>query len=148
MSTLARLVLAALLAGAAILSPPAAREAGAQSPAAARDLPRGHVLEAGDIVASSALDGSTDGTAHVQPGWITRRVVREGELLRAPAVAPPPTVARGDAVTVRWNIEGVQITMPGVALGDAEAGDSILVRLDALRRVSAVVRGPSTVDVP
>lgn len=148
MRTFVRLAVAALLAGAAILSPFAVREAGAQVQAAARDLPRGHVLEEGDMVASTGGEGVTAVADSVKPGWVTRRVIREGEPLRAPAVAPPPMVARGDTVTVRWQISGVGITMPGIALGSAAAGETILVRVDALRRVSAVVKGPSTVDVP
>lgn len=148
MSTLARTAFAVIFSCVVVFAPLAVRTADAQAPAAARALPRGHVLEAADIVASNDSEANAAFDQDVKPGWITRRVIREGEPLRAPAVVPPPLVARGDTVTVYWRVSGIQITGPGVALGDAALGDTLLVRLDALRRIKVVAKGPSTVDVP
>ncbi len=130
---------------------------------AARDLPRAHVLERADIAISGAAHGRTAGREYAAvaagqdhadssgvfaaPGWITRRVIREGEPLRAPAVVPPPLVARGDTVRVRWRMSGVEISRPGIAMGEAALGESIQVRVGALHRVQAVATGPSTVLV-
>lgn len=121
--------------------------ASAQRPAATRDLPRGHVLEAGDIEHATA-SREEDDAALPAPGWVTRRMIRSGELLRAPAVVPPPLVARGDTVTVNWRVAGIRIARKGVALGDGFRGDTLLVRVGALHRVRAVAKGPSIVDVP
>lgn len=140
---LRRLVSRSLAAGALLALPDTLA---AQVPVAARDLPRGHVLVQGDIAPAGSPDSAA--AALVQPGWVTRRVVREGEPLRPPAVVPPPLVTRGDTVTVHWRIGAVQVARAGVALGDAMRGDTLLVRVGSLHRVRAVATGPSTVIVP
>ena len=68
---------------------------------AARELPRGTVLRAGDVDTLVTDDGATAGSATgpaTTPatsradapgaGWVVRRLVRKGEPLREPAVAP------------------------------------------------------------
>lgn len=158
----------ALLYGFSFLLPAAAAVAqeqrvGGELRIAARDLPRGHVLERADIAIAGAAHGHSTlredaavapAQVHADssgvlpaPGWITRRVIREGEPLRAPAVVPPPLVARGDTVRVRWRMSGVEISRPGIAMGEAALGESIQVRVGALHRVQAVATGPSTVLV-
>ncbi len=124
----------------------------AQRIVAARDLPRNHVLLAADleIVSDSAgrMRGTTAVAAMPEAGWITRRVVRAGEPLRTPAVAPPPAVTVGDTVTVVWTMsDGIRVTRAGVALGSAMSGEPVLVRIGALRRLRTIAVGPSTVEV-
>ncbi|HLV26685.1 MAG TPA: flagellar basal body P-ring formation chaperone FlgA [Gemmatimonadales bacterium] len=129
----------------------AAQGAGAGVLVASRELPRGHVLEASDIAyaESRSRERAAEVTAGQlpEPGWITRRVVREGEILRVPTVVPPSLVARGDTVRVHWRVSGIEISRPGIALGEAALGELVQVRLGALQRVSAVATGPSTVLV-
>lgn len=123
---------------------------------AARDLPRGHVLVAADITVPVEAPGAPEQPhalpqpqrhALPQPGWITRRTIQEGEVLRAPAVVPPSVIARGDTVRVHWRTAGLEISRTGISMGEASLGDLIQVRVGALHRVSAVATGPSTVLV-
>jgi flagella basal body P-ring formation protein FlgA len=110
---------------------------------AARDLGRGHVLAASDI--------SVDALNPPNPqliGWITRRVIRAGEPLRAPAIAPPPLVRTGTPVTVQFVTAGVTVTREGTALMTGAFGDHVPIRLDEHRSLNGVVAGPSTVRIP
>lgn len=124
---------------------------GAQQLVAARDLPRNHVLVAADLLpAPDALPRARDRQAAAEPeaGWITRRMVRAGEPLRAPAVVPPPAITAGDTVTIVWMLpDGIRVTRAGVALGSAGTGEPVLVRIGALRRLRTFAVGPSTVEV-
>jgi flagella basal body P-ring formation protein FlgA len=113
------------------------------APLASRDLGRGHVLAASDIRA--------DALAAPDPqvvGWITRRVIRAGEPLRAPAIAPPPLVRAGTPVTVQFVAAGVTVAREGTALMTGAFGDHVHVRLDEQRSLNGVVAGPSTVRIP
>ncbi len=102
---------------------------------AARRINRGTVITADDVAGSSrAIDG-----------WIARRVIQPGELLTAPAVSPPPLVHSRQDVTVQVTRGNITLSISGSALADASLGDTIMVRLDATRRVRAVVSGPGRV---
>jgi flagella basal body P-ring formation protein FlgA len=126
----------ALLAGAVLL---AGARAGAQTtPVAARDLPRGHVLAAGDVRAPR-------GASVV--GWTTRRVIAAGEPLRAPAVAAPAAVRAGDRVAVVWRDAGIELRLAGTATHDAPVGGRVAVRVDARRRLEGTVAGPALVRI-
>jgi flagellar basal body P-ring formation protein FlgA len=134
---------AALLA--IVLGAPAAA-AQMAAPTAARDLPRGHVLAAADLVWPAGDAPAADGTA-AGPGWIARRAVRQGEPLRTPAVAPPPLVRAGDAVEVVWRQGGMELRVRGVALGNAGAGQRVAVRVDSRRRLEGTAEAPGLVAV-
>ncbi len=81
----------------------------------------------------------------VEPGWIVRRIMRVGEVLRTPAVAPAPLVAAGQAVQFTVQEDGLALTLSGVAPVAGSLGDTIPVRLGARRRVTGVVTGPAHV---
>lgn len=81
-------------------------------------------------------------------GWITRRVIRAGEPLRAPAIAPPPLVRAGAPVTVQFVTAGVTVAREGTALMTGAFGDHVHIRLDEHRSLNGVVAGPSTVRIP
>jgi flagella basal body P-ring formation protein FlgA len=118
---------------------------------AAHDLPRGVALAAGDIdtvvTAGSSIARRSTPDARPSPGWITHRVIRAGEPLRAPAVAPPPLLARGARVTVVWETGALRVTRDGVALGAADSGEVVQVRVDAARRVTGRATAPGVVTV-
>jgi flagella basal body P-ring formation protein FlgA len=109
-----------------------------EDPGAARDLGRGVVLTPADI--SGPLT-----EAGVAPGWVTRRVMRAGEVLREPAVRPPMAVAAGDAVDLVWRGQGVEVRRSGVATGPAGIGERVTVRLDGRRRLDGTVEAPGLV---
>ena len=140
--------LAAIAAAVALALTLAAPRAHAQSaasrPVAARNLARGVVLTRDDIDG----DSITVASAARLVGWGTRRLVRKGEPLREPAVAPPILVAAGSSVTVRATVGGVTVARDGTAMAAAALGERVRVRLDAQRYATGVVAGPATVQLP
>ena len=114
---------------------------------ARHDLARGVVLTASDVdtvVVPAAAHGARTAPPGVV-GWRTRRVVRAGEPLRRPAVEPLPLVARGSRVTVVWETGGLRLTREGTAVGAADLGERVVVRVDGARRVTGLVAGAGTV---
>jgi len=114
---------------------------------ATRRLPRGTVLRAGDVSMARVVAGIASARRHtaVHPGWVTRRVIQPGEVLRPPAVAPAPLVAAGQPVQFTYQQDGLALTLDGVAPVAGSLGDTIPVRLGAHRRVTGVVAGPARV---
>lgn len=116
-----------------------AQEADASTFAVAtRDLPRGVALEPADVT------GPADVTADVI-GWVTRRVIAEGEPLRHPAIAPADIIRSGDAVQLVWSEGAVEIRLSGKALGSAAVGETLLVRVDTQRRFEGIAEAPGVV---
>ncbi|MCC6928923.1 MAG: flagellar basal body P-ring formation protein FlgA [Gemmatimonadaceae bacterium] len=118
---------------------------------ATRRLVRGTVLKASDI-ARTRVRARLDANGHaraesldVTPGWIARRVIQPGEVLRAPAVAPAPLVAAGQAVRFTYQQDGLELSLDGVAPVAGALGDTIPVRLGARRLLSGIVAGPALV---
>lgn len=134
--------LAALLAGR-----PAAAQAGSEGmvPVAARELARGEVLAAADVAFEPAGDRRVAGVVDRPVGWVTRRVVAAGEVLRAPTIARPDAVRSGDAVQLVWREGGVELRIRGKAMGSAPLGERIKVHVDGRRRFEGVVEGPALV---
>lgn len=130
----------------------AARLVGAQSPArrvavAAHVLARGTVLTADDITyRDSTLRASVD-TNDVAPGWVTRRTINAGEVLRSPAVEPPQLVSANEPVEVEWRDGNVSLTVRGVAARSASFGERIPVRTELGRRIEGTVVAPGRVRI-
>jgi flagella basal body P-ring formation protein FlgA len=134
-------------APAALAAQPRPRVAGARAVAelvATRPLPRGYTLAAGDMAAAPAPGGATAVAAAPAAlvGWTTRRVIAAGEVLRAPAVAPPAAVRAGQPVAVVYAAEGVTLKLHGTAATDAPLGGRVAVRVDTRRRFEGVVEAP------
>lgn len=118
---------------------------------ARRDLARGVAITAADV---DTLVTATRDRAHgarvervAIDGWLTRRVIRAGEPLRAPAIAPPPLIARGARVTVVWETAGLRVTREGTAVGAADRGERVVVRVDGARRLTGIATDAGTVTV-
>lgn len=116
-------------------------------PVAARPLPRGVALGEADLEyrAAVAWGDPVEDAAEVEPGWVTRRAIGRGEVLRPPAVAPPPAVRAGETVRVVVRRGGVELTVPARALGSAAAGERVAVRTEAGRRLEGTAAGPGMV---
>jgi len=114
---------------------------------AARRLPRGTVLRAGDFTTVSAVRPRSAGSASptVSAGWVTRRVIRSGEELRPPAVSPASIVSAGQPIQFVYASQGIELVVPAVAMAAASLGDEILVRLGANRRTRGIVIAPGRV---
>ena len=115
---------------------------------AARPLPRDVALSEQDLEYRTTVawgDPAADAAAGVEPGWVTRRAIGNGEVLRPPAVAPPPAVRAGETVRVVVRRGAVELTLPARALGSAAKGERVAVRTEAGRRLEGTAAGPGTV---
>ena len=104
-------------------------------PVAARELPRGVALVEADIAGAGAA----------RTGWVTRRLIREGEPLREPAVSPPLLVTSGEVVQVVWSEGPLELRVKGRAMNSAAAGARVSVRVDMTRRFEGVAVGDGLV---
>ena len=122
------------------------------APRAARELARGTVLALADIavdattvVATGATGAAATTVGPTIVGWEVRRLVRAGEVLRAPAITPPTLVFAGTTVQVVADVDGVKVSRPGTAMGAGAIGERVRIRLDQQRTIIAIVAGPATV---
>jgi len=110
-------------------------------------IPRGAVLAAGDVeYRDSTLSMSAD-SSRVAPGWVTRRMIAAGEVLRAPAVEPPAAVSANQTVAVEWIDQNVRLSMRGIATRNAPVGSRVSVRMESGRRVETTVVGMGRVRI-
>lgn len=78
-------------------------------------------------------------------GWEVRRPVRAGEVVTPPAVATPPLVRAGEPVRLEWLSGGVQVSVVGIALNTARAGETVRARLEERpARLTGTVTAPGT----
>lgn len=144
------------LAVIAILLLCAARLLGAQQPrlenarrvaVAARAIPRGAVLAADDIeYRDTTLRVATDTNA-IAPGWVTRRMINAGEVLRSPAVEPPQIVTANEPVLVEWVDGNVSLTVHGTAARNGSIGERVPVRTELGKRIEGTVVAPGRVRI-
>ncbi len=115
---------------------------------AMRALSRGTVLDAGDFEYrdTTAIRGVADTTA-VATGWVTRRVIAAGEVLREPAVVPPVIVTANDPVEAIWQDHNVRLTIRAIATRNGAMGDRVTVRTEQGRRMDGTVIGPGRVRI-
>lgn len=135
-----------------VLSALSARLAHAQAatrhvPVATRALARGTVLSADDFVMrDTTLRGVAD-TNHVEAGWVTRRLINAGEVLRTPAVERPAIVSPNQPVQIEWQDRNVRLVLQGVATQRGGLGERVSVRSDTGRRMEATVVAPGRVRI-
>jgi flagellar basal body P-ring formation protein FlgA len=109
---------------------------------ATRTIARGTVLSAGDFtLRDTTLRGPID-TSLVGEGWIARRLIGAGEVLRMPAVERPRMINANQPVELVWQDSNVILTLRGIATRNAAMGERIAVRTDSGRRVEATVVAP------
>ncbi|MCE2901263.1 MAG: flagellar basal body P-ring formation chaperone FlgA [Gemmatimonas sp.] len=116
---------------------------------AARALARGETLRAEDIAHRDTVIlwrwNSAPDTTSALPGWVTRRALAAGEVLRAPAVSAPPVISSGAPVTAIWQDGPLRLVITGVATNAATAGAPVGVRIDRTRRLDGIAVAPNTV---
>jgi flagella basal body P-ring formation protein FlgA len=88
---------------------------------------------------------STPDTTRAVAGWIARRPIAIGEVLRVPAIMAPPLVSAGAPVTAIWQDGSLRLVLSGVALNTAPLGAPVGVRIDHSRRLDGVAIAPNTV---
>ena len=84
-------------------------------------------------------------TTRAVAGWVVRRPVAVGEVLRVPAIMAPPLVSAGAQVTVIWQDGSLKLVLTGVAMNTASLGAPVGVRIDRSRRLDGVAVAPNTV---
>jgi flagella basal body P-ring formation protein FlgA len=110
-------------------------------------LPRGTVLTADDIVyRDTTVRGPID-TNTVVTGWVTRRLIGAGEVLRMPAVERPTVISANEPVEVEWADRNVTLTVRGVAGRNGAIGERVPVRTGFGHRVDATVIAPGRVRI-
>jgi len=117
---------------------------------ATRALLRGDTLRADDIAIVDTTivwrwSSVAPDTTRAQPGWIARRPIAAGEVLRFPAVGAPPVVNAGTRVSAIYQDGPVRILLTGVATNTAPLGASVGVRIDPTRRLDGIAVAPNTV---
>jgi|GEM_PF-1618033 len=78
-------------------------------------------------------------------GWVVRRSIRAGDVLRAPAIMAPPVVSAGATVSAIWQEGSLRLVLTGVATNSAAVGAPVGVRIDRVRRLDGVAIAPNTV---
>jgi flagella basal body P-ring formation protein FlgA len=104
-----------------------------------RALARGEVLTADDFVYRDTTSRAPLDTNLVAAGWMTRRTIAAGELLRSPAVQPPDLVAANTPVEIVWRDVNISLTMRGTAMGNGSLGERVAVRTEQGKRIEATV---------
>jgi flagella basal body P-ring formation protein FlgA len=119
-------------------------------PVATRAIPRGTVLTADDFEMRDTtvrLIGAQSDTGTVAVGWVTRRLINAGEILRSPAVEPPTVVNANSPVLIEWSDGNVSLTVHGIAARNGALGERIPVRTDLGKRFDATVVAPGRVRI-
>lgn len=118
-------------------------------PVATHSIARGATLTANDIELrdSTLRAGAPADTNEVSPGWVTRRMINAGEVLRSPAVEPPNLVTANQPVDVEWADQNVKLTLRGIATRNAPIGSRVSIRMESGRRVDGTVIGAGRVRI-
>lgn len=118
----------------------------------ARSLPRGASLDASSIrmqrMDTHTLAFGYYENADLVTGQTLRRAAAAGTVISPALVDIPPTIRKGEQVTLVAQRQGIAIRAPGRAMVDAQIGDLIRVRnLSSERVVEGKVQGPGEVVV-
>jgi flagella basal body P-ring formation protein FlgA len=99
---------------------------------AQRSLPMGSAIGPNDINVEVRRLAGTARCCASQPdevlGRLVKRTIQANQLVPLDALETSPAVKRGETVMVIASLPGVEIRASGVALGDAQPGESVRVR--------------------
>jgi flagella basal body P-ring formation protein FlgA len=137
------LVMPLLLAARVSAQQPAARRVAV----ATRAIARGAVLSADDFIYRDTTLRAPLDTNQVAAGWVTRRSIMAGEVLRTPAVEPPNVINANTPVQVEYNDGGVRLTIRGTATKAGALGERVTVRTELGNRIEATVVAPGRVRI-
>ena len=116
---------------------------------ATHQIARGATLTGDDMELrdSTMRPGAFVDSTVVAPGWVTRRIINAGEILRSPAVEPPNLVTANQPVAVEWIDQNIHLTPRGTATRNAAIGTRVTVRMDSGRRIDGTVVGAGRVRI-
>jgi flagella basal body P-ring formation protein FlgA len=121
-----------------------------EEPVAAHAIARGALLSASDVLLKHSLvwgapDMELPVTLDEIIGNESRRVLRDGEAIRAIDITSAPVVFAGDTVTAELIRDGVRVALIGTALHNASLGARVAIRFDRGRRFAGIATGRNTV---
>jgi flagellar basal body P-ring formation protein FlgA len=97
----------------------------------ARSLNRGESAQAGDFIIEKRARENvpSDVQTEIQglPGRLARRALAAGAMVRVGDLARPEIVARGDIVTIVYEVPGMTLSLRGRASESGAQGDTIMV---------------------
>lgn len=106
---------------------------------ATRAIARGAVLTANDFEYRDSTSRAPLDTNQISSGWVTRRTIAAGEVLREPAVEPPDLVSANEPVEIEWKDQNISLTMRGTATRNGALGEHVTVRTEQGKRIEATV---------
>ncbi len=117
-----------------------------------RSLNRGETTQASDFAVERRVRESLPADAHLEthalPGQVARRALQAGSVVRAGDLARPEIVARGDVVTIVYEVPGMLLTLRGTASAAGAQGDMIaVVNPQSKKTLQAQVVAPGKVSV-
>ena len=117
-----------------------------------RSLNRGETAQAGDFVVErrvrDGLPSDAQAEAQTLAGRVARRALQVGTVVRTGDLARPEIVARGEVVTIVYEVPGMTLTMRGRATDGGAQGDTIaVVNPQSKKTLQAQVVGPGKVSV-
>jgi flagella basal body P-ring formation protein FlgA len=117
-----------------------------------RPINRGEVVQASDLTIDrkvrDTLPPDVQGDASSLAGRIARRALAPGAVIRQGDLAKPEVIARGEVVTIVYEIPGMVITLRGRANEAGAQGDTIAVLNPQSKKVlQAQVIAPGKVSV-
>lgn len=116
---------------------------------ATRALARGETLTAADMITMDTVItwrwATPPDSTRPAAGWVTRRAIAAGEVLREPAVTPPPVITAGSTVTAIWQDGSLRLVLAGTATNTAALGAPVGIRIDRSRRLDGVAAGPNLI---
>jgi flagella basal body P-ring formation protein FlgA len=116
------------------------------------ELKQGQVIGLSDIAIErrpkAASSSTTLTTVEQAQGLSTKHALRAGQVIRQADVAKPELVARGETVTISFQVPGITVTILGKAAEPGALGDIISVlNVQSKRTIQATVIAPGRVSV-
>jgi flagellar basal body P-ring formation protein FlgA len=117
-----------------------------------RSINRNEAVQAADFVVERRVRESLPADAQLEtrtlPGQVARRALQAGSVLRVSDLARPEIVARGDVVTIVYEVPGMTLTLRGTASAAGAQGDFIaVVNPQSKKTLHAQVVAPGKVSV-
>jgi flagella basal body P-ring formation protein FlgA len=117
-----------------------------------RALGRSETAQAADFMvekrAKDTLPGDVQTDTQTLTGRVARRALQVGSVVRTGDLARPEIVARGDAVTIVYEVPGMTLTLRGRATDGGAQGDIIaVVNPQSKKTLQAQIVAPGKVSV-
>jgi flagellar basal body P-ring formation protein FlgA len=117
-----------------------------------REITSGQVIKVSDLAVErrpkTSSSSTTLTTIEQAQGLSAKHALRAGQVIRQADVAKPELVARGETVTIVFQVPGITLTIIGKANEPGALGDVIsVINVQSKHTVQATVVGPGRVSV-